>query len=216
MTKPLIGVIPSLSDELDSYKLYTRYVDLIFMAGGNAVLLPYDFTGGDFLDGVLFTGGGDLSPDNASFDRPELCREVILRRDEAERRLFDTAFSRGLPMLGICRGEQLLNAMTGGTLIADLPATGCTEDHYLGKKGYHPVISKPNTLAERCFGLSGAVWSTHHQAVDRPGDGFTVTAASPAGVVEAIEHSSGKMLGLQTHPERMGLITPFKWLADMC
>lgn len=214
--KPLIGITPSINDDLDTYKLYLAYVDLVRQAGGRSVLLPYDFEGAEALDGVIFSGGGDLGPGCAEFDRPELSNDIVPARDDMELRLYKEALALGLPILGICRGCQLINAASGGSLIADIPSAGFSEDHYLGReKGYHPVNCDAGTLAERFFGARGEVWSTHHQAVDKPAPGFTVTARSPEGVVEAIEHESGRITGLQTHPERMGLTAPFEWLISL-
>ena len=217
MNGPLIGITPSRNqlEGSDIYRLNLPYAKLVYLAGGNPVILPYEFDGVQALDGILFSGGGDFAPQNAILDRPELSRGIVLERDEAEARLYREAGEMKLPILGICRGCQLLCVMAGGSLIADIPAAGFTEDHDLGRTGYHPVNCTEGSLAAGFFGIRGEVWSTHHQAVAEPGTGFRVTARSPEGVVEAIEHENGRMLGLQTHPEQMGLVGPFEWLVRL-
>lgn len=74
----------------------------------------------------------------------------------------------------------------------------------------------PGSLARRLFGETAMVWSTHHQAVKELGHGLTATAWSLAGVMEAAEHENGRILCLQTHPERMGFLPPFAWLVEAC
>ncbi len=213
MLRPLIGITPSLNYKMTAYRLCCAYSELVFQAGGEPLILSYDFSSPHMLGGVLFTGGGDFAPENTEYDRPELARDILPRRDALEFSLFAAARALDLPVLGICRGHQLISTATGGSLIADIPAAGFLEEHNLGEgKDYHPVICVPGSAAAAFFGEKGEIWSTHHQAVDRPGRGFTVTARSPEGVVEAIEHEDGRMLGLQTHPEQMGLLAPFEWL----
>ena len=219
MQRPMIGITPSLSAKEGklSYKLFCAYAELAYKAGGEPVVLSLDFSSMHILNGVIFSGGGDFSPENIEYDRPDMCEDVFPERDALELRLFQKAYDMQLPMLGICRGHQLLSSALGGSMIADLHSAGIGEEHRLGEgKGYHGVTSEPGSLAERCFGLRGEVWSTHHQAIDRAGKGFRVTARSDEGVIEAVEHESGKLFGLQTHPERMGLMAPFEWLVSLC
>ncbi|MEG1547373.1 MAG: gamma-glutamyl-gamma-aminobutyrate hydrolase family protein [Clostridia bacterium] len=212
MKRPIIGITPSLNDEHDSYKLNICYAEMVKRAGGCALILPYDFDRAELLDGVIFSGGGDMCASLAGYEDGELVKDALPQRDELEVRLFKTASAMKLPILGICRGCQLLNVMAGGTLHRDIAEAGYDEEHWLAEKGYHPVLCEKGSMAERMFEKTNGVWSTHHQAIDRSGDGYAVTARSPKGVVEAIEHNSGRILGLQTHPERMELTEPFKWL----
>ncbi len=215
MKCPLIGITVSFSDE-KSYKLYYNYGALIKKAGGETVLLPYDFAAFSALDGVIFSGGGDVDGALGGYENSDVMSGVLPERDAFEMRLFEAAIERGLPMLGICRGHQLVNVALGGTLHRDIKEAGFSEEHQIGASGAHEMRTESGSLTREMFGQTASVWSTHHQAVREPGRGFRVTAWSPEGVVEAIEHENGRILGLQTHPERMDFLPPFAWLVKAC
>lgn len=212
--KPLIGITASWVE--DSYKLYYAYCHLINSAGGIPVILPYDFKDAARLDALVLSGGGDINPELGGYEKSELLDLVPLERDKAEFTLFADMFALKKPVLGICRGHQVINRALGGTLIRDLHEEGYTEEHSRGEKlGYHVALTEKNSLLHGMLGAQCALWSTHHQAVKEAGDGISITARSPEGVVEGIEHASGLILGMQTHPERMDMFAPFAWLVDM-
>jgi putative glutamine amidotransferase len=124
-----------------------------------------------------------------------------LRGDLADLRALRAALREQLPIVGICRGHQLLNIALGGTLHQDLAADGVTRRSHWG--GSHRVETAPDSLARRTLGARPAVASEHHQAVARLGRGVRPTARSPDGVVEAAEVAHGPLvLGLQWHPEQ--------------
>jgi putative glutamine amidotransferase len=164
------------------------------------------------VDGLVLTGGSDVDP--GRYGRPDLvpsCHDIDRGRDALEFRMLELADERELPVLGICRGLQVLNVHKGGTLIAHLPdAIEGSETHQ--KEGEedrrHDVEVVSGTLLLKAAGeTSGEVNSAHHQAIDQLGAGLMVAARSADGVIEAIE-LSGKMaapylLGVQWHPERM-------------
>lgn len=152
--------------------------------------------------GLLLCGGGDPEPclfgqEDQNSDPPD--RE----RDRAELELIAAFLPAGKPILGICRGMQMLNIALGGTLIQDLPADVLPFHGRAGKDLVHPLRAAQGSLIHRLYGPRLQVNSTHHQAVDRLGQGFAATAWSESGFAEVIEHQDRPVLGIQFHPERM-------------
>jgi putative glutamine amidotransferase len=175
--------------------LSMSYVRHVQAAGGIAVLLPPDpepeaVLG--FLDGLVLTGGADIG------DAPE--------RDAFELALAALALERDKPVLGVCRGMQVMNVARGGTLIPHLPDAVGHEDHraVLGAFGDHDVRLRDGSLAQRVVREDvHPTKSHHHQGVDRVGDGFEVTGwATVDDLPEAFEDPSKRFaLGVQWHPE---------------
>lgn len=161
-------------------------------------------------DGLLLSGGNDV---DAKLFGQQPCRElgrVDARRDRQELLLARHALRETrLPVLGICRGIQVMNVVCGGTLHQHLPAAGfaChTLTMYRRAEGSHAVSITPGSRLHTLLGESAWVNSFHHQAVGCVAEGFTATATSPDGVVEAIEPSGSDdrfVLGVQWHPEMM-------------
>lgn len=162
--------------------------------------------------GLVLTGGEDVDP--ALYNAPELallCHRIDRARDEFELSLFEFARQKTMPVLGICRGMQLINVALGGNLIADLPTyypSVIPHTKQESSDSLHTLAIEPGARLGkmlRCW--EGVVNSAHHQAVDRLGDGLTVAARAPDGIIEAIEWHSpethGFLLGIQWHPERM-------------
>jgi putative glutamine amidotransferase len=201
VTRPVIGICASVErarwthwDE-QAALIAMSYVRHVQRAGGIAVLLPPDPGPEDVLrvlDGVLLTGGADLG------DAPE--------RDAFELELAELALERDVPVLGVCRGMQVMNVARGGTLITHLPDTVGHEDHraVLGAFGDHDVRLQDGSLARRVAreGIHPTK-SHHHQGVDRVGDGLEVTGwATVDDLPEALEDPSKRFaLGVQWHPE---------------
>jgi putative glutamine amidotransferase len=164
----------------------------------------------EHVDGLVLTGGGDIDPlffDNEDCDHRS--RDINRSRDEFEFKLIERALERELPILGICRGMQVMNVFLGGTLILDLPSAGfgnhSEEDKY---RVAHPVAVTPGTLLSAVTGASVLeVNSSHHQAVDKIGSGLMVSATSPDGVIEgaewAVKDRAPYLSLVQWHPERM-------------
>ncbi|MDZ7708613.1 MAG: gamma-glutamyl-gamma-aminobutyrate hydrolase family protein [Trueperaceae bacterium] len=160
----------------------------------------------DGVDGVLFSGGVDIDP--ARFgQRPSRNLGVVdQERDAFELALYHAARERGLPMLGICRGIQLVAVAAGGTVhqhLQDVPGTHQHEQRDRGGDPLHTVrLTAPSVLADLFGADSVTVNSYHHQAVDAPPDGYRVTARTHDGVVEALEADGGSfVLAVQWHPE---------------
>ncbi len=192
------------------------YVDAVCCAGGEPVLVP---PGEEKLarllehgDALVLTGGHfDIHPHHygrqvtARLDRVEPDRTVL------ELALARRALERGLPVLGICGGMQVLAVAAGGTLIQDLPGVPSHEQPTDPANPWHRV-HLVGRLA-RWLGGVAEVDSTHHQAVDEVGAGFEVEGRSPDGVIEAIVHRHHPFaVGVQWHPERMGDLTLYRAL----
>ena len=151
--------------------------------------------------GLLLPGGGDVDP--ARFGQPDRgSRDIDLPLDEAQLTTLDLFVRAGRPVLGICRGHQVLNIYFGGDLVQDLP-TALTHMATEHDDRLHPAALAPGSLLYRLYGDTAPVNSAHHQGLDRIGAGLRATAFAPDGVIEAVEHESLPILGVQFHPERM-------------
>lgn len=168
------------------------------------VLTPSGTDGLEGLDALLLTGGGDMSERYGDYSHKAPLRGVSEQRDRRELELFNCALVLGLPVYGICRGLQVINCALGGSLYADIEScAGITERHCGEEDVLHGVELVPKTrLAAQCGGTT-EVNSSHHQAIDRLGSGLIVSARSPGGVIEAVEHRILPILAVQWHPERL-------------
>lgn len=152
--------------------------------------------------GLLLCGGGDIeSTRYGQEDRGSQPPDP--ERDRAELALFHAFYRAGKPILGICRGMQLINVALGGTLIQDLSPEQLPF-HSGGKADMvHPVRSTEGSILRRLYGPVFPVNSSHHQAADLPGRGLQITAQSESGLAEGLELPGYPLLGVQFHPERM-------------
>ena len=157
-------------------------------------------------DGLLLPGGGDMDPKFYGQERIPACGEPNLLRDAAEPLLLRAFLAADKPVLGICRGIQVMNAVLGGDLYQDIkPFEHLPHNDHWAK--VHTVTVRRGTLLSRILGQDTVlVNSQHHQAVDRVAPGFTLAALSEDGIVEAIEKPDARFcLGVQWHPE---------WISD--
>ena len=162
------------------------------------------------LDGLLLSGGPDVDPAHFGEEPLPAMGRIDPGRDAVELPLARLALETGLPILGICRGAQVLNIAAGGDIHQDLPSQ---LPGYLGHVQQptpmtyptHGLAVRDGSLLRAITGTAGfRVNSWHHQAVRKPAPGFTVTATAPDGVVEAIEKPGAPfVLGVQFHPESM-------------
>ena len=198
--------------DLPAVLLPARYTDMVAAAGGMPVLLP-PLAGVDSalgrIDGLVLSGGGDIDPAHYGAARHPASGPANPGRDEAEIALARLALARGLPVLGICRGLQVINVALGGTLHQHLPDLLGHEGHAPEPVGYgsHKVSVPPGSRLAGILGRTEAAVPTHHhQAIDRLGSGLAATAWADDGVIEAVEPIDGGdgapfAVAVQWHPE---------------
>ena len=219
--KPLIGISAAPLDPLGSrppsFRQNCSYTRAIAHAGGAPVLLPLvedqDTLRAVYerLDGVLLPGGGDINPRcYGQTPRPEAgVYGVEDLLDHVELALACWALEDGKPLLGICRGQQLLNVACGGTLYQDVHTEleGAEPHWQEGPRDYlaHPIAVVPDSRLAAALGATDLrVNSLHHQAVAAIAPGFRGVARAPDGVLEGLEHESHPFaLAVQFHPEEL-------------
>ena len=211
--RPVVGITSYVEQarwgvwDVPAAVLPFRYVEGVEAAGATAVLLPpsaaRDGEVLERLDGIVFAGGSDLDP--ALYGEEPHAETVGLRplRDAAELPLLRAALDRDLPLLGICRGMQLLSVACGGTLVQHLPDLVGHERHRPapGVYGLHDVRLADGSLARRLLGEQVSVPSYHHQGLRSPGS-LTVSGWADDDTPEVVEDPARRFaLGVLWHPE---------------
>ena len=184
------------------------YPDVVFAAGGVPVLLPPRAEAAaavDRIDALVLAGGPDIDPQRYGADPHPRTGDARAERDAAEIAMLQRALERGIPVLGVCRGLQMLNVALGGTLVQHLPDA-------VGHNGHNPtpgvfgtttVDLVPGGRVATAVGTTVAVQCHHHQALDRLADGLVVTGRAGDGTVEAVELDGRPfVVGVQWHPEQ--------------
>jgi putative glutamine amidotransferase len=221
-TGPVIGLTscynynPKSAEVLLPYHyIWGPYIDAIHEAGGVPVIVPVGLEGRyhnrifDILDGLLLTGGGDIDPNMYDSAIANEIMQVDPKKDHTEFDLFNLAFNKNIPILGICRGVQLINVALDGTLYQDIPsqvkmASNHKPDFPLSET-CHQIRIEPETRLYKALGES-RLWvnSIHHQGIKLHGKGLVVNAKSNDGIIEGIEHPTKRwVVGVQWHPELM-------------
>jgi putative glutamine amidotransferase len=164
----------------------------------------------DSVAGLVLTGGEDVDPARYGETRHEKIRSVNTARDATEAALVEGARERGMPVLAICRGIQILNVALGGTLIQDIPSecdTKISHDEESARDSRtHEIAIEPGSRIAAAMGTDHcSVNSFHHQSVKRVAEGMRVTARSPDGVIEGLESIDDAwwVMAVQWHPEEM-------------
>ena len=190
-----------------------NYLEAVWAAGGRTLLTPPDpalvadpASVLDRIDGLLLLGGADIAAAHYGQDPHPSAEPPQVIRDRVEMTLVAAAAGRGIPVLGICRGLQVINVAFGGTLRQHLPDELDDETHRrrIGQfdGNGHLVRLAPTSLARQATGSDvHQVVSHHHQAIDRLGTGLVATGWAEDGVIEAAEGGAGYLLGVQWHPE---------------
>jgi putative glutamine amidotransferase len=168
-------------------------------------------------NGILISGGTDISSSQYGKQKEaSRCEKPDLYRDSLETELIHFAMKNNIPLLGICRGVQMLNVANGGTLIIDIPADyGSKDIHRKGENStQHWVFPEKKSRLYQILKIdSGFVVSHHHQAVDKIADGFIISCKASDGIIEAIEPKDilkyNFLIGVQWHPERMDYSNPY-------
>ena len=220
--RPRIGITSWHRNDADRLERWVAirdtYTGAIRAAGGLPIILPIGDDDPDLiagylatLDGLLFTGGEDIAPAYYGEPRDEHCQEPDPERDLFEIHLARAGLDRRVPVLGICRGLQVLNVAAGGTLYQDIACRPGTRDYHstsLANRGQliHRVRLVQGSRLRGIMGVAESqVTSTHHQFVKDLAPGFRVSAESAEdGIVEGIERTEVPfLLAVQWHPERL-------------
>jgi putative glutamine amidotransferase len=227
MPKPLIGLTTErfssgffAQPDLDVQGVLRTYIEAVIGAGGLPVLVPLSLSGDDLrtayerLDGVLLPGGCDIDPAHFNEAPHAKLGEVDVERDRAELAFARYAVEGGKPVLGVCRGAQVINVAFGGTLYQDLPSEyggAALLRHAHPVREFdrahlaHPVrVEEESRLAHALGSPMVQVNSRHHQSIKAVAPQFEIVARAPDGVIEGIELPEHPFaLGVQWHPENL-------------
>ncbi|WP_338998228.1 gamma-glutamyl-gamma-aminobutyrate hydrolase family protein [Fusobacterium animalis] len=221
--RAIIGISSSIIvDNSGSFAGYKRayvnkdYVDVVIRAGGVPLIIPFStdkeviISQAQLIDGLILSGGHDISPYNYGQEPSQKIGETFPERDTYEIILLEESKKRNIPILGICRGFQLINVAAGGTLYQDLsliPGNILKHNQVSNPTlKTHKVEIKENSFISSIFGKETMVNSFHHQVINKVANDFIVVAKASDGVVEAIEHKTYKFLvAVQWHPEMLAV-----------
>lgn len=210
--KPIIGLSP-LYDEEKGLWMRPGYLDVLYACGAIPLVLPFDTDKVDveqmlsICDGLLLTGGVDVNPSLYGEEPIPECGEIQDIRDRLEYRLMDQALEANMPVLGICRGSQILNVYLGGSLYQDLGTQLKASFNHTMCPPYetpcHRVTLEPGKPLRQLLGIDEIpVNSIHHQAIKRLAQSLEVMARSNDGVIEAVWMPGKRFVwGTQWHPE---------------
>lgn len=211
MQQPIIGITTYSRSEAGEFTLPGSYVDAVQLAGGIPILLPPNQPTPqrilDIVDGIVFTGGGDIDPERYGGSHHSTIYLVDSERDDFELSLAQFVLSSEIPALGICRGMQVLGVASGAELVAHVPECyGETIAHRLDHPRRpipHPVQAQPESrLAKMLEAIEFEVVSWHHQAIRTVPVGWSAVAHAADGLIEALEHQQHPWLvAVQWHPE---------------
>lgn len=238
MKKPLIGLTPNHDPATGDISIRPTFLRALKAVGAIPVLLPLEFPTEDMmqlvdtLDGFIFTGGPDVHPFYFGEDTHDCCGKISPARDSMELGLLPLVMKAGKPILGVCRGMQLINIGLGGTIYQDIKSQFPNDSSIAHSQPFsydipaHAVDIQPGTILSAITGLldggSLKVNSMHHQAVKTAAPGLTISAYAGDGLIEAIECPEYPyLIGVQWHPEYLWEQDPaslrlFQSFVDAC
>lgn len=214
--KPIIGITCCMREA--RYSDFVRhaailpsaYISMVDKAGGVPMIIPPagDMTSLlDSIDGLIVSGGPDISPANYNEEPGPMTTEFYPEQDYSEMGLIERALERDMPLLGICRGMQILSVAHGGRMHQHLDTTPGHEGHggFFGKSTEHGVVLEGDSQLASIMGDSFIVNSLHHQGVSDSGSLDVSARADHDGLIEGVERKDKKFcIGVQWHPERKG------------
>ena len=212
--KPLIGIVPLIDEKMDSYWMHPAYMDMVSYAGGIPFMLPStndlkvisEIV--DKLDGFILAGGPDVNPRIYNEEKKDICGDIVVKRDELEIPLLIEVLKEKKPILGVCRGFQLMNAVLGGSLYQDIPTEFIGNVNHRQEKPYNDPCHNVNISGALVSVVNSdkiMVNSCHHQGIKDLSKHLEVVGRSDDGLIEAVsikDYSFG--LGIQWHPEMLG------------
>ena len=209
-----VGISWMEDTDVDEYSEDLQaYIDALEMAGAEVVLLPRVSTEAQAMravnsvDAIVMTGGEDIDPAEYGEEPDEMLEDVNKERDKSDRLILSAAIDRDMPVLGTCRGMQMLNIIQGGTLYQDIPTMYETDILHRSVDEvdfeYHDITVEKDSLVAQIMGKTRfKVNSWHHQGVKDLGDGLKIVAKADDGMIEAIElEGAAFVLGVGFHPE---------------
>ena len=215
MSKQIIGVASGAGAGATPFRngISHDYITSVINAGATPVIIPLSDTKDvieqavSLCDGVILTGGVDINPNLYQEDIHVACGETNDLRDTFEMYVLEACEKQNKPVLGICRGIQMINVYYGGTLYQDLPSEYPDRIKHAQNgsrgNGCHTIHIEDHSFLSEILGNKAYVNSYHHQAVKDLAEGFRVVARTNDGVVEAIEDTKRHIYGVQFHPEVM-------------
>lgn len=215
MNKPIIGLTPSHNPDNDDLSMRPTYIRALEAAGAIPMILPLEIANNDLCQlsklcqGFLFTGGPDPHPFLWGEETHKNCGSISVKRDQMELALLSIAMEQKKPVLGICRGAQMINVGLGGDIYQDIDSQYHSEfpiahkqPLYYTSPSHHVIVTPDTILSDLAAAPRIAVNSCHHQAVRRLAPGLTAGGIAPDGIIEEIEMPGYPFLvGVQWHPE---------------
>ena len=211
MRKPVIGITSYLNREKTLFVQRNSYGEAVIRAGGIPVYLPATEALEDqdqilaMVDGLITPGGADVDPSFYGQERTDVCGPSSTVLDSYEISLIRKAEKASVPLLGICRGMQVINVALGGTLIQDIPSQWPNSINHAVRAddpGYLHEVNLQDGHLMKMIGTDKIMTnSRHHQAVDRVAAGMRIVGSAADGITEAMENRDGSILAVQWHPE---------------
>lgn len=228
--KPLIGLTPTYTGKYESYFPVTQYYKAIIALGGVPLLIPILSEREQIkplveaLDGIVFSGGHDIQPSYYNEEETKELGLVVPERDRLEYLLFDEIMKTDLPLLGICRGMQIINVFLGGSLYQDIPTSFPSDIKHSQEKPFHNACHSVTITDEKFKNLLGEkinVNSRHHQGIKKLADSLSPFAQSDDGLIEGVYMKNRDLLAVQWHPEYLFNKDPgsekiIKYFIDLC